>query len=38
MLIAQMLGGFDDLRDGLFAGENGEEEAVCGFGGRDGAE
>ena len=38
MLIAQLLGGFGDLGDGFFAGEQGEEEAVSGFGGRDGAE
>jgi hypothetical protein len=38
VLIAQLLGGFGDLGDGFFAGEQGEEEAVCGFGGWDGAE
>ena len=38
MLIAQLLGGFDDVWDGFFAWEQGEEEAVGGFGGRDGAE
>lgn len=38
MLIAQLFGGFDDLGDRLFAREQGEEEAVCGFGGRDDVE
>ena len=38
MLIAQLLGGFDDAWDGSVVGEQGEEEAVGGFGGRDGAE
>ena len=28
-----MLGGFDDVRDGFFAGEQGEEEVVGGFSG-----
>lgn len=37
MLIAQLLGGFDDAWDGSVVGEQGEE-AVGGFGGRDGAE
>lgn len=38
MLVAQLLGGFDDLGDGFFAGEQGEEEAVGGFGWWDGPE
>ena len=38
MLITQLLGGFDDLGDGFVAGEQREEEAVCGLGWRDSAE
>ena len=38
MLIVQLLGGFEDAWDGCVAGEQGEEEAVSGFGGWDGAE
>lgn len=38
MRIAQLLGGFDDLRDGLVAGKKREKEAIGWFGGWDGAE
>jgi hypothetical protein len=38
MRISQMLRGFDDLGDGFFAGEKGEEETIRGFRGRDLAE
>ncbi len=38
MLITQSLRGFDDVRDGFFAGEQGEDEAIGGFGRRDRAE
>jgi hypothetical protein len=38
MLSAQLLGCFDDLGNGFFAGEKGEKKAIGGFGGREEAE